>query len=75
MELLTQEEILALLQHRFINFAAVAEVCFPDDPDAKQKLWGRVYSSRIKEISHDTRERVTMAFAELWALMNKNQIL
>ena len=61
---MTPDEVLAFLEHPFINFAGVAEAFYGDGRQrAAQALRRRVYG--VSKISLATRERMTLLFHAL----------
>ena len=56
-DIMTSEQVLAFLEHPFINFTGVAETFYGDGrPRAAQALRRRIYG--VDAISHDTRQRL-----------------
>ena len=61
---MTQEQVVAFLEHPFINFAGVAKAFYDDGRQRPaQALWRRVYG--VKAISESTRSRITALCRQL----------
>ena len=61
---MTQEQVLAFLEHPFINFAGVAEAFYNDGRQRPaQALRRRIYG--VDTISEDTRVRITQLRRQL----------
>ena len=67
-DIMTPEQVLAFLEHPFINFAAVAEAFYGDGRErAAQALRRRIYGAAT--ISLATRQRITVQAMKLRTLI------